>query len=601
MRQTRLLLLLTLCLLTIFGGWAQNNVAPMTAGKVFVKLGDTEATAPIKLINWGKNDVKSIAYTLCYMDTKECDGPITLNFDTPLADGETRLVNIPIKAGSTYGMVDVTFHITSVNDDYNGNSSPLTYITRCTVNKLPHKRVLLEDYTALWCQWCPVGMVATEALVREHPDDAVAIAIHKGDKLASTTAYQNGMLTDYATSLPALWCARKSKIAGYDGTSMFENEKSEVTYMNIDVEACWDETGNNINVTTKVEPCMTPDAGNTYTIGYVLTASGLKNDKWLQQANYSDYMSDSYKDAPSEMDFFRDPSNYVGDNYYVKGYTFNHVAIESQGIRYGIANSLTGDFVPNEIKTHATTFNNINQYNLIQDRNKLEVVAILFDTKNDRIENVAKCHITVPEQEFTMNFDVCDWATLYTDRPYVVPQGVATYQISAQGDVEMVTDGTGTNVSIAANTPMLLKGQKGNTYTFKYTDTSNTTVNTALRGSVKDEHTTTGTPALTDDDVYYYKLVYDDNRAQAGFYWAEDNGAPFDNKAGKCYLVLPRKTVNAARLQGFELDNATVTSIKQIGTTTPATHHTFEVSGRKVQNATTPGLYIVNGKKTAVK
>ena len=601
MRQTRLLLLLTLCLLSIFGGWAQNNVAPMTAGKVFVKLGDTEATAPIKLINWGKNDVKSIAYTLCYMDTKECDGPITLNFDTPLADGETRLVNIPIKAGNTYGMVDVTFHITSVNDDYNGNSSPLTYITRCTVNKLPHKRVLLEDYTALWCQWCPIGMVATEALVREYPDDAVAIAIHKGDKLASATAYQNGMLADYAPTLPSLWCARKSKIAGYDGTSMFENEKSEVTYMNIDVEACWDETGNNINVTTKVEPCMTPDAGNTYAIGYVLTASGLKNDKWLQQANYSDYMSDNYKDAPSEMDFFRDPSNYVGDNYYVKGYTFNHVAIESQGIRYGIANSLTGDFVPNEIKTHATTFNNINQYNLIQDRNKLEVVAILFDTKNDRIENVAKCHITVPEQEFTMNFDVCDWATLYTDRPYVVPQGVATYQISAQGDVEMVTDGTGTNVSIAANTPMLLKGQKGNTYTFKYTDTSNTTVNTALRGSVKDEHTTTGTPALTDDDVYYYKLVYDDSRAQAGFYWAEDNGAPFDSKAGKCYLVLPRKTVSAARLQGFELDDATVTSIKQIGTTPPATRPTFEVSGRKVQNATTPGLYIVNGKKTAVK
>lgn len=312
-------------------------------------------------------------------------------------------------------------------------------------------------------------------------------------------------------------------------------------------------------------------------------------------------MSDNYKDAPPEMDFFRDPSNYVGDNYYVKGYTFNHVAIESQGIRYGIANSLTGDFVPNEIKTHATTFNNINQYNLIQDRNKLEVVAILFDTKNDRIENVAKCHITVPEQEFTMNFDVCDWATLYTDRPYVVPQGVATYQINAQGDVEMVTDGTGAYVSIAANTPMLLKGQKGNTYTFKYTDTSNTIVNTALRGSVQDEHTTTGNTALTDNDVYYYKLVYDDSRAQAGFYWAEENGAPFDNKAGKCYLVLPRKTVNAARLQGFELDDATVTSIKQTGTTTPATRHTFEVNGRKVQNATTPGLYIVNGKKTAVK
>lgn len=65
-----------------------------------------------------------------------------MDFDTPLADGETRLVNIPIKAGSTYGMVDVVFHITSVNNSYNETSVPFTYITRCTVNKLPHKRVL---------------------------------------------------------------------------------------------------------------------------------------------------------------------------------------------------------------------------------------------------------------------------------------------------------------------------------------------------------------------------------------------------------------------------------------------------------------------------
>ena len=92
MRQTRLLLLFTLCLLSILAGWAQNNVAPMTTGKVFVKIGNTEATAPVKLTNYGKSEVKSIEYTLCYMDTQNCDGPFQMDFGTPLADGETRLV-----------------------------------------------------------------------------------------------------------------------------------------------------------------------------------------------------------------------------------------------------------------------------------------------------------------------------------------------------------------------------------------------------------------------------------------------------------------------------------------------------------------------------
>lgn len=119
MRQTRLLLLFTLCLLSVFGVWARHKVAPMTAGKVFVKIGDTEATAPVNLTNYGQSEVKSIEYTLCYMDTQNCDGPFKMDFDTPLADGEKRLVNIPIKAGSTYGMVDVLFHITSVNNSYN--------------------------------------------------------------------------------------------------------------------------------------------------------------------------------------------------------------------------------------------------------------------------------------------------------------------------------------------------------------------------------------------------------------------------------------------------------------------------------------------------
>lgn len=141
-------------------------------------------------MNWGDTEVKSIVYTLCNMDTHECTDPVTLNFDTPLAINEVRKINIPIPVGTSLGKVDLMLHVKEVNGDYNEYSSPITYITRCMVNKVPHKRVLIEDYTALWCQWCPVGMVATEALVREHPDDVVAISIHKGDELATTTAYQ---------------------------------------------------------------------------------------------------------------------------------------------------------------------------------------------------------------------------------------------------------------------------------------------------------------------------------------------------------------------------------------------------------------------------
>lgn len=620
MTSKKYLLSFVLFLLTAIGCWAKNSVSPMTVGNVFVKLNDPQAFAPVNFMNWGDTEVKSIMYSLCNMDTHECMDPVTLNFDTPLAVDEVRKINIPIPAGTSLGKVDLMLHVQEVNGEYNEYSSPITYITRCTVNKVPHKRVLIEDYTALWCQWCPVGMVATEALVREHPDDVVAVSIHKGDKLATTAAYQNGMLYDYATTLPSVWCARKGKIAGYDGSSMYESEKNNLTLMNIDVKATWDEMGNNISVTTEVEPCANPEEGATYAVGYVLTASGLKDDKWLQQANYSDYMSDIYKDAPPEMDFFRDPANYVGDNYYVKGVTFNHVAIVSQGIRNGVVNSLPSVLKANEVQTHTTTFDNISQYSLIQDRNKLQVVAILFNTKTNAVENAAVCSISkkgeAADKDFSLCFEKSDWATLYTDRAYKVPQGVETYRVTEEGKVAQISDGTTATVHIAANTALLLKGKQGETYTFEYTDAANTTVETALRGSVNNELTTTGDATLTDADVYYYKLSYDDTQSNLGFYWGAEEGAAFMNNAGRCYLVLPRKSISANRKKGFALDadgntggdngntggGDTPTGVKLLDeAASKKIPVIYDAMGRKVKIMKAPGIYIVNGKKVVME
>lgn len=56
--------LFLLALLSAAGCLAKNAVAPMTAGNVFVKLGDADAVAPIKLTNWGDTQAFSITYVL---------------------------------------------------------------------------------------------------------------------------------------------------------------------------------------------------------------------------------------------------------------------------------------------------------------------------------------------------------------------------------------------------------------------------------------------------------------------------------------------------------------------------------------------------------
>jgi hypothetical protein len=290
------------------GCWAKNSVAPMTPGNVFLKMGDKETAVPLKLTNWGDTEVTSISYTFYYTDKQVSEGPFVLNFDQPLKDGETREVKIPIKPGQKLGKEELLFNITQVNGQYNEASAGYAYLTCCTVNKMPHKRVLVEDYAGMWCWHCPIGLVATDAIARMYPDDVVAVSVHKTDdisKVVSRWVYE-GLIDRYAVTVPAVWVARDNKAAGFDIT---------------------------------------------------------------------------------------DAANYVEGWSQVKGMVYNHVAIESQGMDNGLEDSKMTDFRADEVKTHSTTFEGVNKYSVIRDRSKIEIAAVLFNTKTGKIENAARCSV----------------------------------------------------------------------------------------------------------------------------------------------------------------------------------------------------------------
>lgn len=290
------------------GCWAKNSVAPMTPGNVFLKMGDKETVVPLKLTNWGDTEVTSISYTFYYTDKQVSEGPFVLNFDQPLKNGETREVKIPIKPGQKLGKEELLFNITQVNGQYNEASAGYAYLTCCTVNKMPHKRVLVEDYAGMWCWHCPIGLVATDAIARMYPDDVVAVSVHKTDdisKVVSRRVYE-GLIDRYAVTVPAVWVARDNKAAGFDIT---------------------------------------------------------------------------------------DAANYVEGWSQVKGMVYNHVAIESQGMDNGLEDSKMTGFRADEVKTHSTTFEGVNKYSVIRDRSKIEIAAVLFNTKTGKIENAARCSV----------------------------------------------------------------------------------------------------------------------------------------------------------------------------------------------------------------
>ena len=193
------------------------------------------------------------------------------------------------------------------------------------------------------------------------------------------------------------------------------------------------------------------------------------------------------------------------------------------------------------------------------------------------------------------------YATYFTDKAFTMPEGVTGSIIRAtNGDnIPTIEDKYPAGSVVPASTALLLKGAEKEYTCNVVTTTETAPANNLLHGTTTDEETNAG-----EGTYKYYKLSYDDNDANLGFYWGAENGAAFMNKAGKAYLALP-VTKGQSMAKGFSLSdlaNGTTTSIQQASIADKASS-IFDINGRRVStlNGAAKGVYIVGGKKVMVK
>lgn len=229
-----------------------------------------------------------------------------------------------------------------------------------------------------------------EYLERIHPDDFIGISIH--DDAMRTNAYTE--LMSKWTGRPYITFNRYEKVNSYTGEGEYYMAMNQTASFDINVKANFDESGNNIIVSTDVLPCLPTAENDKYEVAYVLTADGLKNDKWVQNVAAGEW--DGIEGLPEEY------APFLGGVSQVSGLTFNQVAIASKGVEYGVEGSLTVPYTVGEMQHPTVTFENIAQHNLIQDRSKLNVCAMVIRTTIDPntkavtksvVDNAAKCRV----------------------------------------------------------------------------------------------------------------------------------------------------------------------------------------------------------------
>ena len=186
-------------------------------------------------------------------------------------------------------------------------------------------------------------------------------------------------------------------------------------------------------------------------------------------------------------------------------------------------------------------------------------------------------------EPYTLNVSEAGWATLFLDYNAEIPADVTCYVISEFGaetiQLAEVTD------AVPANTAVIVEAAKG-AYTFEVADEF-ADVESVMTGTTKNEYVT--------EDAYVLSVVDD----EVGLYKAEMNGGVFLNNANKAYLPASALPASVQGANGFKFRFET-TGVEGVQVA-QGKKVIFDLSGRKVNDMTAPGVYIVNGKKVLVK
>ena len=196
---------------------------------------------------------------------------------------------------------------------------------------------------------------------------------------------------------------------------------------------------------------------------------------------------------------------------------------------------------------------------------------------------------------FDLAIGEAGYSTLYLGCAVTVPAGVKAFPVTVNGEWAVFGEPLAT---IPANTGVIIAGENGEaatagTYKFNYAAPVDAIDGNELNGSTINTYVEGAAYVLANGEngVGFYKTILNKN-AEGG-----EDDTHFLNNANKAYLEVP--AAEGVACYSFRFGEGT-TGVEKVEIRNE-NGEIFDLTGRKVNSITAPGIYIVNGNKVLVK
>ena len=203
----------SLALYALFGEPFPASAKITNTGYVTTLAGAAHSV-DVTLENGSPEGIRSISYVVSDEESGN-SAEQSVEFSTYSTAMGTRDVSIALPATSALGFRTPTLTITKVNGKENAAASVTGTIDQLVVAQSAEtKRVVEEEFTGLWCGWCPQGMVGMQLAEKNFGDKYIGIAVHKDDAMSGSNSGGYSTILGKVPSLPACYISRNGLTPG---------------------------------------------------------------------------------------------------------------------------------------------------------------------------------------------------------------------------------------------------------------------------------------------------------------------------------------------------------------------------------------------------